>query len=286
VADSSILRALGRHRLLYLKTVHVLNDLAACATNRGLSDWRAYILFAPTLRMGHLLPLPGVRGSASRRFGPARQYLPRSSAGQRDHPGGAVGVLSISSRSRVLREPWELSPGRWCGDLPGPLLVLPVDQRVRRAEHRLGGYGLCRAGDFNWPVSEHRGFWLRWHFSWDLLREYVFNPVVGGGGTSSGFSLTFLTLRALARSRCATRSGARPGRRPGRLRPGTVLKRQRSAGTPLYRKLAACDRRQGVSSLLAWLSRCTLRRHHHDRHGPGPCGKRWASASCNCWAGF
>ncbi|MBI4582056.1 MAG: hypothetical protein HY718_20330, partial [Planctomycetes bacterium] len=252
---------------MFLKTLHVLNDLSRRKLAPPyLSEWLAYILFAPSLRMGPMY-----------RYDEFSEQLRGDLAAHRQL-GRAVGrIVSGLVRLGVLGAlldkpnfPLDVlfgDPGQWSPTrfILGVYLA-PMCAFLWFSGYVELGVGIGRAmgfvvpENFNYPwIAVNIGeFWQRWHMtlgSW--LRDYIFTPLVRRRWHFFwAFTLTFFLCGLWHSNRwCYVIWGTAQGVGLAVLRIWThYWKRQRTAGTPLYRRLAAVRLvNSPITVALAWL---------------------------------
>ncbi len=186
---------------LYLRTMHVLIEVRRGRMQPPPSgEWYAYLIFAPTLRMGPLYRFGKFREQLDNEFQPHRD-LP--AAGLRIATGlvrlAILGVLVDKFPPEVLfNEPWKFSSPRYIA----AVYLAPISFFLWMSGYMDLAVGVGRAmgftvpENFNWPwravnVAE---FWQRWHITLsEWLRDYVFTPLVRlGWHFFFAFTLTFL----------------------------------------------------------------------------------------------
>ena len=237
---------------MFLKTVHVLNERSRHKLGPiGMWDWLAYILFAPSLRMGPLYRYPDF---TEQMHGDLARHRQLGQAAKRMLSGiiRLVILAALVDRKNfpidvLLNDPWQLS---------NPAFVLRIYLAPLCFFLWLSGYielgiGIGRAmgfvvpENFNYPwfsvnIAE---FWQRWHItlgSW--LRDYVFNPLIRRRWHYFwAFTLTFL-LCGLWHGNywCYVIWGTAQGVGLAVLRLWSQYwKSQRTRQTPLFRRLLA-----------------------------------------------
>lgn len=250
---------------LFLRTVHVLNEVSRDRLDApGLNHWLAYLLFAPTLRMGPLYRYPEFIEQMETEPGQNRQLA----AGAKRLLSGvirlaAVGVLIDWFPFDVFfTEPWKLSDGQFLLRLYlAPFsFFLWISGYVELSVGlgRLMGFKVPENFNYPWSAVNVAEFWQRWHITLGTwLREYIFTPMVRRRWHFFwAFTFTFLMCGLWHGNRwCYVIWGTAQGVGLAVLRVwGQYWKRQAAAQSPLYRRLAAW-RLVGTpfNSVLAWL---------------------------------
>lgn len=252
---------------MFLKTLHVLNERSRHKiATLGIMDWLAYILFAPSLRMG---PIYRYADFNEQLHGELARHRQLGQAAVRIVSGlvrlGVLGVLVAPDNfpiDTLLNNPGSLSAGAFMLRL----YLAPLCFFLWISGYTELGIGIGRAlgfvvpENFNYPwfavnIAE---FWQRWHITLGAwLRDYVFNPLVRRRlHFFWAFTLTFMLCGFWHAPRwCYIIWGTAQGVGLAVLRVWTQYwKRQRSANTPLYRRLQAWRLvHSPLNTTLAWL---------------------------------
>jgi len=252
---------------MFLRTVHVLNDVSRLKLSPpGLTDWLAYLLFAPTLRMG---PIFRYRDFVEQMRGElARERRLVAGAGRLLNGMvrlAAVAVLIDKNNfplDVLFNDPGQLSAGAFIFRIYlAPFsffLWISGYVELSIGIGRLMGFVVPENFNYPWSSSNIAEFWQRWHITLGAwLRDYVFTPMVRRRWHYFwAFTVTFL-LCGLWHGNCWCYViwGTAQGVGLAVLRVwGQFWKQQHSIGSPLYRRLVAL-RLVGspVSTVLAWL---------------------------------
>ena len=250
---------------LFLKTLHVLADVKAGRMPQPKArDFLAYLLFAPTLRMG---PIYRYKEFAGQLEGDPREYRSiRIALGRL-----VAGLLKLGIMAAVLDrfpldtffdEPWTLSGHQLlAGIYIAPLafylwLSGYIDLSV--AVGRAMGFAVPENFNYPWRATNISEFWQRWHItlgSW--LQDYIFTPLVRRRWHFFvSFTLTFLVCGLWhAPKPCYIIWGTAQGIGLGVRRSWLQYwKRQQRTATPLYRRLERFRLvRSPVPVILGWL---------------------------------
>ncbi len=252
---------------LFLKTLHVLNDVSRLrlAVPR-LDEWLAYLLFAPTLRMGPIYRYPDFLDQLHGDLRDNRQLGP---AAKRIVSGiirlAAVGVLL--DKNNFPLEPLFNSPGTLsAGAFVLRVYLAPLSFFLWISGYvelsvgigRLMGFAVPENFNYPWASQNVAEFWQRWHITLGAwLRDYVFTPLVRRRWHFFwAFTITFLLCGLWHGDRwCYVIWGAAQGVGLAVVRVwGQHWKRQASAHTAIYRRLAGWKLvGSPVSTALAWL---------------------------------
>jgi D-alanyl-lipoteichoic acid acyltransferase DltB (MBOAT superfamily) len=250
---------------LFLKTLHVLTEFSRGSLPAPrLGDWLAYLLFAPSLRMGPIYRYP--------------QFLEQmhgDPAADRQLGRAAVRIISGLVRLGILGILVDQFPLRVLFDDPGQLSAGQFVLRVYLAPLTfflwISGYvelsvGVGRAmgfvvpENFNYPWTSANiaEFWQRWHITLGAwLRDYIFTPMVRRRWHFAwAFTITFLMCGLWhGPNACYVIWGTAQGVGLAVLRVWTQYwKRQQSRATPLYRRLARLGLvHSPLATALAWL---------------------------------
>lgn len=250
---------------LLLKTVHVLNDVSRLKLDMPrFGEWLAYILFAPTLRMG---PLYRYGDFLEQLHGDLRERLRFGEGGKRLLSGiirlAILGVVVDKFPLETLfAEPWRLTTGMFLlGIYIAPLsffLWLSGYVELSVGMGRLMGFAVPDNFNYPWSSQNIAEFWQRWHITLGAwLRDYVFTPLVRRRWHFFwAFTITFLLCGLWHGSCwCYVIWGTAQGVGLAIVRVwGQYWKRQQTAASPMYRRLAAWKLVGGPISVgLAWL---------------------------------
>lgn len=250
---------------MFLKTLHVLNDVGKLKLDSPrLGDWLAYLLFAPTLRMGPIYRYPDFLEQMQGDLRVHRRFIP---AVKRMASGiirlAAVGVLMDQFPLDVLfTQPQQLSPGAFIvGIYLAPLsffLWISGYVELSIGVGRLMGFVVPENFNYPWKAGNIAEFWQRWHITLGAwLRDYVFTPMVRRRWHFFwAFTITFLLCGLWhGNNWCYIIWGTAQGVGLAVLRIwGQFWKRQQGAQSPLYRRLAAVRLvHSRFTGLLAWL---------------------------------
>ncbi|HSW45225.1 MAG TPA: MBOAT family O-acyltransferase [Phycisphaerae bacterium] len=255
---------------LFLRSYHVLADVAGGRLNLpGFHDFLAYLLFAPTLRMGPIYRY----GEFARQTaeGPAVHRSLARAAG-RFLTGcirlAAMSVLVADDRIRTLYDaPETLSALELVFYIQIPVLGLYlwisgyVDWSI--AIGRLLGFAV--PDNFNYPFRSASidEFWRRWHITLSMwLKDFIFIPLVRHRWHFFwSFTLTFLFCGAWhGKYPCYVLGGLLQGLAlAGRRWWDHLWKNQRQRSTPLYRGLERLGLvRTPLNTALCWLTTYTF----------------------------
>lgn len=250
---------------MFLKTLHVLNDRCrARLSPPPLWDWLGYILFAPTLRMG---PIYRYGEFAEQIQGDLARDRRLGQAAWRIVSGlfrlGLLGVLVDHFNPDVLfLDPASLSPWRFVISIYlAPFsffLWFSGCTELAIGVGRAMGFTVPENFNYPWFAVNIAEFWRRWHITLGAwLRDYIFNPLVRRRWHFFwAFTITFLLCGLWhANNWCYVIWGTSQGVGLAVMRMWTQYwKRQRSANTPLHRRLKAARLIDTwVSTALAWL---------------------------------
>jgi len=171
---------------LFLRSYHVLADVAAGKLIApGLRDFLAYLLFAPTLRMGPIYRYNQFAGQLA--DGPTR-YRSFSQAGVRFVTGAIrLAVMSIMidkfRPSQLYENPQTLGGLDLIISLQVPAMAFYlwisgyVDWSI--CIGRLMGFDIPDNFNYPWRSASIDEFWRRWHITLSLwLKDYLFIPLV------------------------------------------------------------------------------------------------------------
>ena len=250
---------------LFLKTLHVLADVAAGRTPQpAAGDFLAYLLFAPTLRMGPIYRY----GEFTRQLhGDPRRYRNPGTAALRLctgllRLGIMMALLEQFPLEQLFHEPQTLS----AGELVVRIYLAPMTFYLWVSGYidltisvgRTMGFAVPENFNYPWRATDISDFWRRWHITLgDWLRDYIFIPLVRRRWHFAvAFIATFLFIGIWhAPWPCYLLWGLGQG-------IGLTVrrfwlqfwKRRRQGGSPLYQRLARA-RLVGspVSIALSWL---------------------------------
>jgi len=250
---------------IFLKTLHVLADVSAGRTAQpGIGDFLAYLLFAPTLRMG---PIYRYREFTGQLHGNPREHRSVGTAGLRFLTGLLrLGILA------ALQERFPLDP---FFDQPQSLPTAEVLARIYLAPiafylwmsaymdlgiavGRTMGFVVPESFNYPWVAANISDFWRRWHITLGAwLRDYLFIPLVRRRlHFFLSFTLTFLFVGLWhAPLPCYLLWGLAQGIGLGARRLWLQFwKRRREANSALYQRLVRARLvRSRLSLALAWL---------------------------------
>lgn len=250
---------------LFLKSWHVLWDVASGRMPQPrVGEFLAYLLFAPTLRMG---PIYRYREFESQLCGDARANRSLSAAGARLLTGLLrLGIMSaglaVVPLDILFIEPQSLSPARLIfGIYFAPIAFYLwvsgyVDLSI--AVGRTMGFLVPENFNYPWRATNISDFWQRWHITLGAwLQDYVFTPLVRRRvHFFLSFVLTFLFCGLWhAPWPCYIIWGLAQGVGLGVRRWWVrYWKRQRQSKTPLYLRLERLGLARGRAGLvLAWV---------------------------------
>ncbi len=171
---------------LFLRVYHVLADVSAGKLPQPRAgDFLAYLLFAPTLRMGPLYRFGEFAGQLAE--GPAR-HRNFAQAGIRFATGALrlvamVGLRKALSDRTLFDHPEQLDAFELILHLQSPVLALYlwisgyVDWSI--AVGRLLGFEVPDNFNYPWRSLSIGEFWRRWHITLsNWLKDYLFIPLV------------------------------------------------------------------------------------------------------------
>jgi len=171
---------------LFLRTYHVLADVALGRLEQpGLANFSAYLLFAPTLRMG---PIYRYRAFAEQLAdGPAQHRNLLSAFGRLVTGLVRLGILGVVLKElpldRLFHEPQTLSTGQlifglYWAPMSFYLWVSGyVDLSI--AVGKVLGFTIPDNFAYPWKATNIAEFWQRWHITLsEWLRDYLFLQMI------------------------------------------------------------------------------------------------------------
>ncbi len=234
---------------IFLKSVHVLVEVAKGRLVRPAArDYIAYLLFAPTLRMGPIYRYPEFEAQL---HDDPRRYRDLGAAAIRITVGLVrLGLMAVMLDNfpiaGLFEEPWTLPTARFLGTMyAAPLSIYLWISGYVDLSIGVGiamGFRVPENFRYPWRSISLAEFWRRWHLTLGAwLRDYVYIPL--GGSRRHVFFNYFVTFlfcgvwHGLYVSYVCWGISQGVGLGLGRLW-NQYWTRQREAATPLYARLA------------------------------------------------